>query len=284
MRQDYDLLMTGPALLPNLDLKLIELTGEDRLEWLQGQATNDLRGMQAGERRSFCLCLATGQIEAVCDVWAEADRLLIATDAQAAPAVLKRAETMVILEDVTARLLEMTCLSVRADEMEVGGALVLPSQRLSARTWDVWGAPEIASQFPTASEAAYEAARLEAGIPKPWIDYTAKTLPPELGPAFEARHVSYQKGCYTGQEVLMRIHSRGHTNKTWVGLILEGPVTPGQKVSHPSREDAGLVTSTALSPSLGWIAAATVRNEAANPGETVQVGNVKGTVHPMPLP
>ncbi len=82
-------------------------------------------------------------------------------------------------------------------------------------------------------------ARIEAGTPKMGSDITSKTMPPGLGPAFDARHVSYNKGCYTGQEVLMRIHSRGHTNKTWMGLIAEEPLEVGAAIKHSRRPDAG---------------------------------------------
>jgi folate-binding protein YgfZ len=128
-----------------------------------------------------------------------------------------------------------------------------------------------------------ETARIEAGIPKRGVDFTEKTLPPELGPAFEARHVSYNKGCYMGQEVLMRMHSRGHTNKTWVGILLDSPVEVDAVVWHESRADAGVVTSAAVSPRLGPIAAAMLRNEAAQEGAEVRVGEVRGVVKNFPL-
>src|SRR5438477_283027 len=98
----YEALRSKAAILPDLELALIELTGEDRLDWLQGQVTNDLRGLEPGDTKSFCLCEATGQILALCDLWVQKDRLLITTDLAAAPHLLKRAEAMVILEDVRA--------------------------------------------------------------------------------------------------------------------------------------------------------------------------------------
>ena len=290
----YEALRSKAVILPDLDLAVIELTGEDRLDWLQGQATNDLRGLKPGDSKSFCLCEATGQIVAVCDLWVEQDRLLIVTDRAPAPHVLKRAETMVILEDVVARDLtpDFRMLSVQGPEADLhkpdvrGGVILLNSPRLSSSGWDLWVPSHLMlplADLPILRTSDYEIARLEAGIPKFGVDYTAKTLPPELGPSFESKHVSYNKGCYMGQEVLMRIHSRGHTNKTWVGLILEGPVQPGAKVSHSGREDAGVVTSVAISPALGPLAGATLRNEAARDGELVTVGSVRAEVKTFPL-
>ena len=114
-----------------------------------------------------------------------------------------------------------------------------------------------------------------------------KTFPPEMGKAFEERHVSYSKGCYMGQEVLMRIHSRGHTNKTWVGLASEKPLEVGASVGHRLRSDSGIVTSAVFSPDFGYIGAAMVRNEAAFEGEVVQVttsqGIVEAEVRQMPI-
>ena len=106
----------------------------------------------------------------------------------------------------------------------------------------------------------------------------SRTLPPEMGPAFEAAHVSYTKGCYTGQEVLMRIHSRGHTNKTWVGFVLDKAVTAGARIG-----ELGEVTSACISPRLGPIALGTVRNEQSTPGTSVQVGEATGIVTVLPF-
>jgi tRNA-modifying protein YgfZ len=289
METEYNKIRTEWVVLPDIGIGLVELTGEDALEWLQGQATNDLRGVSDSNPISFCLCEATGQLLAVCDVWQEDGRLLIASDN--VQALLHRAEAMVILEDVQARDLtadyELTSIHGPTSESQVvesnGGALALRNDRLGVRGWDVWTPTNDSRKLRALSVELYEILRIEAGVPKRGADYTPKTLPPELGPAFERKHISYNKGCYTGQEVLMRLHSRGHTNKTWMGLLLNAPVEVGSKVSHEIREDAGVVTSVAVSPDLGLISAAMLRSEAAQEGAQVLVGHVRGTVKQMPL-
>jgi len=120
-------------------------------------------------------------------------------------------------------------------------------------------------------------ATLETATPLAGIDYNEKTLLPELGPAFVGRTVSYTKGCYTGQEVLMRVHSRGHTNKTWVVLRAEGEVTAGDPVTREG-ENVGKVTRSAESPALGWLAAAVLPNSVLNAGTQVQIGDVSAYV------
>ena len=231
----------GSYLLADENLAMIEFKGGDVLEWLQGQATNDLRGISEGHPISFCLCQATGQMLALCELHILGHRNIVLTDNGAA--VLGRAKEMVVMEDVEA--IDMH-LSLKA---------------------------------PAAIDIAQ---RLALGIPKRAIDYTDRTLPPELGRAFEEKHISYNKGCYTGQEVLMRIHSRGHTNKTWVGLLMDAPVEVGARVTHDAKE-VGVITSALVSPRLGPIAAAMLKNEAAQEGTTVSVGGINGGVKNFPL-
>lgn len=314
--ESYDLLRGECGLIPTEQLSVMTLTGDDRKGWLQGQATNDLRSFTPGTASAFCLCEATGQIQAICDIWAMGDKFVITTAKAAAGAVLNRVESMVVLEDVAAKDVTgefkhfsvqgptaTTILSDRlqlpkldAGEAEIDGVKVwlLRSNRTGLGGWDLL-VPTSAGSLATKltkgiakiHASATEAARLEAGIPVFGLDVTAKTMPPELGLAFEARHVSYNKGCYMGQEVLMRIHSRGHTNRSWVGLVAEQPLESEATISHSRRPDAGVVTSAAFSPDYGYIAGAMLRSEAVAEGETVVVhtkrGDVEAEVRIMPI-
>jgi folate-binding protein YgfZ len=132
------------------------------------------------------------------------------------------------------------------------------------------------------SRAGFLLATLEAAIPLAGVDFSERTLPPELGPHFESRYVSYNKGCYVGQEVLMRIKARGHTNKTWVGLKADKEIREGAKVTRQGKE-VGVVHRAALSPAFGHIASATLRNEAKQEGTQVQIGGEPATVVQMPF-
>jgi folate-binding protein YgfZ len=314
--RDYDRLRDDCGLLDLPGLGLVSLTGDDRKGWLQGQVTNDVRRLEPGNSSSFCLCSVTGQIQAVVDSWAVRDQIVMTTARETLPAVLRRAEEMVILEDVVAedsggayrllsiqgpaasrRLGELVHLpSLDAGESRLGDVevLCLRSDRTGMGGWDVWVPTEAKEAIRTLEEAfepvghdAYNIARLEAGIAFHGADFTERTLPPEMGPAFEAKHVSYSKGCYMGQEVLMRIHSRGHTNKRWVGLLAEAPLDLGATVAHVRRPDAGTITSAAFSPDYGHIGAAMIRNDFAEHGETVRViterGEVEAEVRLMPI-
>lgn len=299
---DYGRLRTDCAILDFGRWSLVELTGDDRASWLQGQVTQDLSDLHLGGGSAFCLCRSTGQIEAVCGVWALFDRLLISCPAAALPALMSRIDQTVILEDVAAtvsplklrsmqgpasaeRLRELLVLpSLDAGIVRIEGreAYALRSDRSGSGGWDLWSEDDLPVSCTGISPYVAKTAQLEAGIPEFGRDITSKTLPPELGRQFESTHVSYQKGCYTGQEVLMRIHSRGHTNQTWMALVGSGPMDEGQKVVGPTG-DVGLVTSAAFSPKFGFIAGAMVRNEAREPGGRVKVGEMEAEVREMPL-
>jgi tRNA-modifying protein YgfZ len=286
---------------------LIELTGEDRKGWLQGQVTNDVRQLDLGASYSFCVCEPTGQILSVCDVWSLPERFFLTCPIETVPALLKRFEQMVIMEDVRARdvtgeyelasiqgpaataqlseLVELPKLDAGVGSLAGTEVYCLRSDRTGLGGWDIV-VPKDATKslklldktFQPILAEAYEIARLEAGIPRYGKDYDAKTLPPELGPAFEAKHISYSKGCYTGQEVLMRIHSRGHTNRRWMALYSDSPFQEGSTISHPRRPDAGKVTSAVLSPDFGYVGAAMLRREVAEDYETVRIEGPEGVV------
>ena len=314
--RDYDLLRDDCGLLNLPNVSLVTLKGDDRKGWLQGQATADLRKLDFGASNVFCLTAITGHLVSVCEVWALSDALFLTVPSSTLENVLKRVEQMVIMEDVVGeevshqfqmfsvqgptatsrlgRLMPLPSLDAGESTLSDMPVYALRSNRTGLGGWDVWvpkasaAAMEVlTSEFPPIGNEAYNIARLEAGIPLFGADMNEKTFPPEMGKAFEERHVSYSKGCYMGQEVLMRIHSRGHTNKTWVGLASEKPLDVGSSVGHRLRPEAGTVTSAAFSPDFGYIGAAMLRNEAVFEGEVVQVttsqGIVEAEVRQMPI-
>ena len=101
---------------------------------------------------------------------------------------------------------------------------------------------------------AFETARIEAGIPRFGVDMDETNLPLECG--IESRAVSYNKGCYIGQEVINRVHSFGHVTRELRGLRLADPASAGlplprrgDKLFHNNKE-IGYITSAIKSPTL----------------------------------
>jgi folate-binding protein YgfZ len=122
--------------------------------------------------------------------------------------------------------------------------------------------------------AAADIARVEAGRPEWGIDMDETTIPQEAN--LEALHaISYTKGCYTGQEVVARVHFRGHVNRVLRGLIADHPLPPRATIGSADREDVGDVRSSVVSPRLGSIALAMIRREVAA-GDEVMVRDAQG--------
>lgn len=270
------------------DERLIWLLGDDAHAWLQGQVTQDVRDLSTAKQ--FCLCEPTGQLLAIGRAWMHEGRIAIVLDAKCLPPFEDRVERMVISEDVRLESDPRRCVTIQGPEAVApfGNALVLSSDRTGSGGFDIWSEDDaVPPNLPMVSDEAWNVITLEAGIPILGVDTNAKTLPPELGPAFESAAISYTKGCYTGQEVLMRIHSRGHTNRVWRVILCHEHVLVGGSVFADDRVEAGVVTRFGFSPRFGWIAAAMLRKEASDPGCIVQVdgpnGAVEGVVRVMPL-
>lgn len=136
---------------------------------------------------------------------------------------------------------------------------------------------------------ALETLRIEAGRPRGGHELTEETIPTE---AFEStgmmeRAISFSKGCYTGQEVIVRIAHRGHVNRHLRGLVLDEQApapTAGARLHDPrSGKEVGWVTSSTRSPLLGRaVALAYVRREI-EPGARLRVLDREATVAPLPF-
>ncbi len=186
--------------------------------------------------------------------------------------------------------------TIRVGQME---AVVAATRLIAAPGFDIYlpsgsggGGPEAKTALVAAltAEGATEtdretldAARIEAGVPRYGADITPKALAPET--AQQARAVSYRKGCYIGQEVVARIDARGHTNRTFVGFLIEGTEVPASGTTLTvDGKDAGWVTSAVLSPTLGRpIALGYLRHEYAQPGTPVMVAGSAATVAALPF-
>lgn len=128
--------------------------------------------------------------------------------------------------------------------------------------------------------AALEALRVARGAAATGIDTGERTLVQE---ALLDAAVSFDKGCYLGQETVARLHYRGHANRRLARIALDGPVAPGDPVTIGDAADGaapvGEVTSVAEVPGTGWMALAMVRHEVPD-GTSVGVGHAGGRVLP----
>jgi len=153
---------------------------------------------------------------------------------------------------------------------ELGGGvegfeLFVPSDRFQ----ELWDAA-LAARATPAGLATWEVARVEAGRPEWGVDMDDTTIPQEANlDTLDA--ISFTKGCYTGQEVVARVHFRGHVNRTLRGLRASGsePPRPRAVLFDEAGKSVGEVRSAVTSPRLGGIALGMVRHEVANGAQLV---------------
>jgi folate-binding protein YgfZ len=133
------------------------------------------------------------------------------------------------------------------------------------------------------SRDAYEAVRIEAGVPAMGAELTDRTIPAETG--IVDRTVSFTKGCYTGQELVARIDSRGgHVPRHLRGLVLSGPAPPGAAIEVDGK-NTGSLTSVAARPD-GAVALAYVGRDVTPPANATvswEGGTTSGRVEVLPL-
>lgn len=119
------------------------------------------------------------------------------------------------------------------------------------------------------TDDAFETARIETGLPRFGFEMDGETIPQEANLDVLGA-ISFNKGCYTGQEVVARIHFRGHVNRHLRWLVTDTPLARGATVLDAEGQEVGDVRSAAISPTRGPLAIAMVRREIA-PGSTVAV-------------
>jgi folate-binding protein YgfZ len=176
-----------------------------------------------------------------------------------------------------------------------GGLIVAESFRTGLGDLDIIGPREqiaelkvaLAKSAPELSLEMLNTLRVEAGIPVFGVDMDENTIPNEAG--LETRAISYEKGCYIGQETIARIKSMGHVNRHLVGVrlgaetsLLTSAATPKEKILV-AGEEIGYITSAVASPRLGAIALGYVRRGHEQPGTRVVVAGQAAEISGLPF-
>jgi folate-binding protein YgfZ len=244
----------------------LRVTGADCVEFLHGQCTNDIKKLGVGDTCYAAFLNAKGRMRGEGHVICQADAFLLETSPGLAPSLEKFIITEdVMIEDMSAALGEWLVIGgARADLP--AGAVTFPH----ALGLGVISGERMAE---TINAEVLEALRIEAGVPCWGVDMDENTIPNEAG--LEERAISYDKGCYIGQETIARIKTYGHVNRQLVQMALTGQGVParGDKVVVEGRE-VGQVTSAVFSSRLGKpLALGYVRRELAKTGVTLKWNN-----------
>src|SRR5438034_534147 len=237
----------------------LRITGNDRVRFLNGQITNDVRKATESTATEACVLNAKGKLNADIFLSAGSDCFWVDADPDLRKALPTRIEHYIIaddvqIDDVTDRFAIFHVLS-RAAPDAADYQRILSTRRFAETGWDVWAdsafhdaiSQQLSSMFRFFDGASAEILRIEHGIPRWGYELTEEIIPMEA--KLEARTIDYEKGCYIGQEVISRIKMSGQTNKRLCGLI---------SLHNASlRVGMKLVGASANGRQVGWITSAT---------------------------
>jgi folate-binding protein YgfZ len=306
----------------------LRFTGPDRVRYLNAILTNNIKDLPAGQGNISLLLNPQGHILAELETYAFADRHLCVSYAMIREQLIPWMDKFIIMDDVTLTdeteqygTVALEGPKAAAVAKEVSGINIAPLGELASTDGAVHSIPcrvvkrspggvpgaefvvERAQLAPlwqilleTARKhgggpvgyAALSGQRLAQGIPWFGYDFGDKQIPHEAG--LENSHISYTKGCYTGQEIVERVRSRGHVNRRRVGLLFSGDAVPEAGAvltmdgSASDNKEAGYVTRAARI----WdpprvIGMGYVRKEAEAPGTTLRWPSGTATVIHLPF-
>lgn len=232
---------------------ILEFTGPDAVRFLNGQLTQNLAGL-GSESRMSCITNAKGGLEhlvTVC-VGDSPDSIWVVSSHDEAEPLQQRLERYLIADDVKIADRSGQWTRIHADGPLEGAKFGREAPNVFGSGVDYWWPQGTAPNLKPVDPEDFENLRIEAGIPAWGIDLSPGILPPEAG--LDRYAISYQKGCYIGQEVLSRIKSVGRVNRRLAVLELTGDVEVGDDVL---QEGAPVGSLSSVAPNrrfgLAWI-------------------------------
>ncbi len=265
---------------------LIAVWGKESAQFLNGLVTNDVAKLEDGSRMSAAFPNAQGRLLAVVSVLRQGDRFLFETDEITHEKVFNNLFRFTFAGDFFVEDLseKYGCFSIENGQLIIDNGAVIafgknvfvPTNAVEVFQNQLLSAIEI-------TEELYQILRIENGIPLYGIDMDETTIVPELG---LDELISYNKGCYIGQEIIARIYFRGHVAKQLRGLVLSGELGENQTLELKTIDDknAGRLTSVCYSPKLEkHIALGYVRYDYLAEGTEMKIGEITATVKNLPF-
>jgi folate-binding protein YgfZ len=295
------------GVLDRSDRGKLLVTGSEAAEYLQGQLTNDVEALEAGEGCYAALLDRKGHMQADMRVLViSAEKIWIDTEPEGLAAARRHLEMYKIgrdadVEDAGTERAIVSLIGPRSAEL--AGSPPLPEHHHEEIAIDGIACPAVgtalgidliphaedrerliaalaAAGAPAIDPAAADIVRIETGTPRFGSEMDTATMPAEAG--IVATAVNFEKGCYIGQETVARLHYKGKPNRHLRGLRLSAPAGPGAVLKLGEKE-VGKLGGSCLSPAHGPIALAIVRREA-EPGAELLVGEDGVTARVVDLP
>jgi len=284
VRAEFQSLLSGCGLYDLSARAKIAVTGSDRVRWLNGMATNNVRDLSPGHGVYAFLLNAQGRIQADLYVFQRGDSLLVDAERGQREKVLQLFDRYIIADDVEIADVsdKLTALGLSGPEsrniLERAGITVpdLASLELcspkcncacdclqctvvrgddtAGTSYQLWLAPDtrkstwdalVTAGATSVGADALELRRISFGVPKFGVDIRERDLPQETG---QTRALNFIKGCYLGQEIVERIRSRGAVHRQFTAFAVEGTLPdPASKIVADEKE-VGEITSSAILP------------------------------------
>jgi len=300
----------------------ISLTGGDRLRWLNGMVTNNVRDLAPGQGAYAFLLNPQGHILGDLYAYNRGESITVDTDRSQVEKILATFDHYIIMDDV-----EVANVSEQLTSLGIGGLNVRQVMRKAGiefpnlqplqlheiqcdcewgyvsctvvhtddpiESYELWLGPDhvrplwnalVAAGASQIGFEALELHRIVSGIPRYGVDIRERDLPQETE---QARALNFNKGCYIGQEIVERIRSRGAVHRKFSGFLTEGsePILPGTKIVVNEKEVGETTSAASLRFANGNanVALGYIRRELWSPGREVTIGGVKAAVIALPV-
>jgi folate-binding protein YgfZ len=300
------------------DRAKIRLTGSDRVRWLNGMVTNNIRDL-AQDRGVYAFLLnPQGHILGDMLAFNRDESLLVETDRAQFDKILATFDHYIIMDDVDVANVSDSFASIGVTGPNSNAVLdtagikvpsleplqivdlswhdipvsIIRGEREGDLSHEIWIAPEHALPLREALKSAgatpvggdaLELYRIALGVPRYGRDIRERDLPQETE---QTQALNFNKGCYVGQEIVERIRSRGNVHRKFTGFRIEGaPPAPGTKVQVQAK-DVGEITSSAVIPTPGSgqpVALGYLRREFAIPGKELEIAGARAIVSDLPF-
>jgi len=296
----------------------ISLTGKDRLRWLNGMVTNNIRDLAPGRGVYAFLLNPQGHILGDLYAYNRGESLLLDTDQGQTEKLLATLRRYIIMDkvelaDASGRLTALGISGPRAQDVLHAAGFEFPdlaplefvdliwreapltlarSDNSGIASFELWLAPEhtpalqrelVKAGAELVGPAALELLRIASGIPRYGQDIRERDLPQETE---QQRALCFTKGCYSGQEIVERIRSRGAVHRKFTGFLVDGVLPAAETKIKADGKDVGEVTSVASLPSARGaqlVALGYIRREAVQPGKLLEAGGAKLSVADIPF-
>jgi len=294
---------------------IVQVRGPDAVSYLQGQASQDVEDLDVGATSWTFVLQPTGKVDAWARVTRTAgDTFILDVDGGGGPALAARLQRFLLRTKAEVTELPWRCVALRGPGAieaatkardDKAGSKDDPTVSAPSGWPGIEGAcllgPDVAipAGVPEVPIDAIEAARITAGVPAFGAEVTERTIPAELGQWVIEASVDFTKGCFTGQELVARIDSRGgNVPRQLRGLVIDADSIEAESRDSGNGSDdlpkpgtpvevggstVGEVTSSAWSPALDRAVALAFITRAALSETTVRVGDRRAQIRQLPL-